>query len=138
MERLGIDLASFAPAAAGLADEGKSPIYAAVDGQLAGMLAVADPVKQSSAEAIAALHAMGLRVAMVTGDNERTANAVARLLGIDDVLAEVLPDGKAEAVRESTMRRRWPRPTWASRSARAPMSRSSQPTSFLCAETSLG
>jgi Cu+-exporting ATPase len=99
MERLGIDLASFAPAAAGLADEGKSPIYAAVDGQLAGMLAVADPVKQSSAEAIAALHAMGLRVAMVTGDNERTANAVARLLGIDDVLAEVLPDGKAEAVR---------------------------------------
>jgi heavy metal translocating P-type ATPase len=99
MAQLGVDVGPFARTAGDLADEGKTPLYAAVDGRLAAVLAVADPVKETSAEAVAALKARGLRVAMVTGDNRRTAEAVARRLGIDEVLAEVLPDGKAEAVR---------------------------------------
>ena len=99
MTRLGIDTAAFAGEAGRLADEGKSPLYAAVNGELAAVIAVADPVKDSSPEAVSALHRLGLRVVMVTGDNARTANAVAHQLGIDDVLAEVLPDGKVDAVK---------------------------------------
>ena len=98
MTRAGIDVSRFAEVAAGLADEGKSPIYAAIDGQLAAIIAVSDPVRETSAEAIAALHALGLKVAMITGDNRRTAHAVARRLGIDEVVAEVLPDGKVAAI----------------------------------------
>src|SRR5690606_8313650 len=79
--------------------EGKSPLYAAVDGRLAAILAVADPIKETTPRAIEALHALGLRVAMITGDNRRTADAIARKLGIDEVVAEVLPHGKVEAVR---------------------------------------
>jgi Cu+-exporting ATPase len=99
MAERGVDISSFAAEAARFAEAGKTPLYAAVEGQAAAVLAVADPVKPTSRAAIAALHQLGLKVAMVTGDNRRTAQAVARELGIDDVLAEVLPGDKAEAVR---------------------------------------
>ena len=99
MARLGLDVAPFAPLAERLGSEGKTPLYAAVDGRLAAVLAVADPVKATTPEAIRALHALGLKVAMITGDNRRTAEAIARSLGIDEVVAEVLPDGKVDAVR---------------------------------------
>ncbi|WP_279480366.1 heavy metal translocating P-type ATPase [Aureimonas sp. SK2] len=99
MARLGLDPSVFALEAERLAVEGKSPLYAAVDGRLAALVVVSDPVKATSAAAIGALHDLGLRVAMVTGDNERTAKAVAARLGIDKVFAEVLPDGKVAAVR---------------------------------------
>jgi Cu+-exporting ATPase len=99
MRQLGLDVSAFAAEAARLADEGKSPLYAAVDGELAAVLAVADPIKDSSPAAVRALHTLGLRVAMITGDNRRTAEAIAKKLGIDEVLAEVLPDGKVEAVK---------------------------------------
>lgn len=99
MRRLGLDVALFAETAARLGNEGKSPLYAAIDGRLAAIVAVADPIKQTTPAAIAALHALGLKVAMITGDNQRTARAIANQLGIDDVIAEVLPEGKVEAVR---------------------------------------
>ncbi len=99
MEKLGLKVAVFAEIAARLADEGKSPLYAAIEGKLAAILAVADPVKPTTPQAIKALHALGLRVAMITGDNARTAQAIARQLGIDEVVAEVLPDGKVAAVK---------------------------------------
>jgi heavy metal translocating P-type ATPase len=99
MRRLGIDLAPFAATAVRLADAGKSPLYAAIDGRLAAIIAVADPVKDTTPQAIAALHRLGLRVVMVTGDNRRTAEAIARRLGIDEVRAEVLPTDKAEIVK---------------------------------------
>jgi len=99
MEKLGLDVAFFADIAVRLADESKSPLYAAIDGKLAAILAVADPVKATTPKAIKALHALGLKVAMITGDNARTAQAIARQLGIDEVVAEVLPDGKVAAVK---------------------------------------
>ena len=99
MVKLGLDLASFADTAARLGDEGKSPLYAAVEGRLAAILAVADPIKETTPQAICALHGLGLKVAMITGDNARTAGAIARQLGIDEVVAEVLPDGKVAAVK---------------------------------------
>jgi Cu+-exporting ATPase len=98
MARLGLDVAAFAEAAARLADEGRTPLYAAVDGRLAAAVAVADPIKETTPTAIEALHRLGLSVAMVTGDNRRTAEAIARRLGIDEVAAEVLPDGKVAVV----------------------------------------
>ncbi|HET9028309.1 MAG TPA: heavy metal translocating P-type ATPase [Trueperaceae bacterium] len=100
MRRLGLDTQAFAGAADALANAGKTPMYAAVDSQLAAVLAVADPIKPSTPAAISALHALGLRVAMITGDDRRTANAIAAQLGIDEVLAEVLPDGKVAAVKQ--------------------------------------
>ena len=99
MEKLGLDVAFFADIAVRLADESKSPLYAAIDGKLAAILAVADPVKATTPQAVKALHALGLKVAMITGDNARTAQAIARQLGIDEVVAEVLPDGKVAAVK---------------------------------------
>ncbi|KKB80655.1 ATPase [Devosia limi DSM 17137] len=99
MVELGHDVAVFAATAERLGDEGKSPLYAAIDGRLAAVIAVADPIKATTPAAIKALHDLGLKVAMVTGDNARTARAIAARLGIDDVVAEVLPDGKVEAVR---------------------------------------
>ena len=83
-----------------LAEEGKTPMYIAADGKLLGIIAVADILKQSSVEAVKALHAMGIQVAMITGDNKRTAEAIARQAGIDRVLAEVLPQDKAEEVQK--------------------------------------
>ena len=100
MAQLGVDVTAFGEEAGRLADEGKSPLYAAVDGRLAAVLAVADPIKASTPAAVKALHDLGLRVAMITGDNKRTANAIAKQLGIDEVLAEVLPDGKVDAVKQ--------------------------------------
>jgi Cu+-exporting ATPase len=99
MTRLGISVAASAEAER-LAREAKTPLYAAVDGELVAIVAVADPVKQTTASALQALHAQGLKVVMITGDNARTANAVAEQLGLDDVVAEVLPDGKVAAVRD--------------------------------------
>ncbi|MCD2516764.1 heavy metal translocating P-type ATPase [Massilia sp. G4R7] len=99
MRLLGMDVGVFADTAERLGSEGKSPLYAAIDGRLAAIIAVADPIKASTPAAIAALHRLGLKVAMITGDNQRTAQAIARRLGIDDVVAEVLPEGKVEAVR---------------------------------------
>jgi Cu+-exporting ATPase len=100
MTSLGLDVSVFEGEAGRLADDGKSPLYAAVDGRLAAIIAVADPLKESTPAAVRALHDLGLRVAMITGDNRRTAEAIARRLGIDEVLAEVLPDGKVDAVKQ--------------------------------------
>lgn len=99
MESLGIDTAVFKESAQQMAAQGKSPLYAAVDGRLAAIIAVSDPIKPTTAGAIQALHNLGLKVAMITGDNERTARAIASTLGIDEVVAQVLPDGKVEAVK---------------------------------------
>ena len=81
-----------------LANDGKTPMFVAVDGRLAGLIAVADPIRNSSRAAITQLHAMGLDVVMLTGDNQRTASAVARLAGIDRVVAGVLPAGKVAEI----------------------------------------
>ena len=93
-----IDVSVFAREAERLGDTGKSPLYAAIDGRLAAIIAVSDPIKETTPQAIKALHNLGLKVAMITGDNRRTAEAIARQLGIDEVIAEVLPEGKVEAV----------------------------------------
>jgi len=100
MAKLGIDIAPFAATASRLAEDGKSPLYTAIDGKLAAIIAVADPIKPTTLEAISALHDLGLKVAMITGDNRRTAEAIARRLGIDRVVAELLPDGKVAAIRD--------------------------------------
>lgn len=110
MQQLGLDLMSaelrpLAAQSAALAAAGKSPLYAAIDGQLAAVIAVADPVKDTTPAAINALHALGLKVAMITGDNERTAQAIAAQLGIDEVVAGVMPEGKVEALK--TLRARY-------------------------------
>jgi Au+-exporting ATPase len=99
MRKLGLAIDAFDQTAERLGDEGKTPLYAAIDGKLAAIIAVADPIKETTSEAISALHALGLKVAMITGDNARTADAIARRLGIDEVVSEVLPDGKVEAVK---------------------------------------
>ncbi len=83
-----------------LAGEGKTPMYIAVDAKLAGIIAVADTVKENSKKAIEKLHQMGIKVAMITGDNKRTAEAIARQVGIDRILAEVLPQDKANEVKK--------------------------------------
>ncbi len=100
MTQLGLDVASFLPAAQRLGEQGKSPLYAAIDGRLAAVIAVADPIKETTPAAIKALHALGLRVAMITGDNAATAAAIAKQLGIDEIAAEVLPDGKVAALKK--------------------------------------
>jgi Cu+-exporting ATPase len=82
-----------------LSNEGKTPMFLAVEGEVAGIIAVADTVKENSKKAVEALHRMGLEVVMLTGDNQRTAKAIANQIGIDRVLAEVLPEMKAEEVR---------------------------------------
>jgi Cu+-exporting ATPase len=95
-----IDTGAAAGDADRLSGEGKTPMYIAVDGKFAGLVAVADVVKESSARAIAALHGMGIQVAMITGDSKRTAAAIAAQVGIDRVLAEVLPQDKALEVKQ--------------------------------------
>jgi heavy metal translocating P-type ATPase len=98
MTARGIDIAAFADRAATLADRGESPVYAARDGKAVALLSVADRVKPTTPEAIATLKARGLRLAMITGDDARTARAIARDLGIDEVVAEVTPEGKVAAL----------------------------------------
>jgi len=95
MIREGIALGDLEERSESLADDGKTPMYIALDGRAAGILAVADTVKEDSKSAIAAMKKMGLEVVMITGDNERTAKAIARQVGIDRVMAEVLPQDKA-------------------------------------------
>ncbi len=98
MDREQVNLGDFEQKSASLADDGKTPMYVAVDGQLAGIVAVADTVKDDSAEAIASLQKMEIEVVMITGDNKRTAEAIARKVGITRVLSEVLPEDKAHNV----------------------------------------
>lgn len=83
-----------------LAGEGKTPMYVSIDGKMVGIIAVADTVKENSKKAIEQLHKMGIEVAMITGDNKRTAEAIAKQVGIDRILAEVLPQDKANEVKK--------------------------------------
>jgi Cu+-exporting ATPase len=98
MEHVGVDASSLVARADALRAEGQTIMFAAVDGEPAGFLGVADPIKETTPDALRALHADGVRVVMLTGDNETTARAVATKLGIDEVMADVLPDQKAEKV----------------------------------------
>lgn len=100
MAQLGFNVTDFMQTAKRLGEQGKSPLYAAIDGRLAAIIAVADPIKESTPEAIKALHDLGLKVAMITGDNAATAAAIAKQLGIDEIAAEVLPDGKVAALKQ--------------------------------------
>ena len=99
MEKLGIGLQDVKEKASSLANDAKTPMYAAIDGKLAAVIAVSDPLKAGSREAIDALSALGLEAAMLTGDNALTANAIAVHAGIRRVMAEVLPDQKAQEVK---------------------------------------
>ncbi|NOT05228.1 MAG: copper-translocating P-type ATPase [Anaerolineales bacterium] len=96
----GIQLGDLESAVARLQSEAKTAMLVAVDNRAAGIIAVADTIKESSKEAVAELHRMGLKVAMITGDNQKTAEAIAKQVGIDVVLAEVLPEGKASEVKK--------------------------------------
>lgn len=100
LELAGVNAAALEADATRLADEGKTPVFVALDDRLAGVIAIADPVKADSRAAIAALRRLGLQVVMITGDNRRTADAIGRTVGIDRVLAEVLPQDKAHEVRK--------------------------------------
>jgi Cu+-exporting ATPase len=143
MERAAIDVRPLRTAALVQAEQGGTPMYVAVDERAAGLITVADTVKPESPEAIAQLEALGLQVWMITGDNAATAHAVARQVGIEHVLAEVLPADKAAKVAELQAQGHvvamsgdgvndaaaLARPTSASRSAPAPTSPSPPPTS---------
>jgi Cu+-exporting ATPase len=100
MEERNIPLAGLEAESDRLAGEGKTPMYVALDGKAAGIVAVADVLKKSSTAAVERLHKMGIEVAMITGDNKKTAAAIARQAGIDRVLAEVLPQDKAAEVKK--------------------------------------
>jgi Cu+-exporting ATPase len=124
MGEMSVDLRSLPERAERMLTLGQTVMFVAVEGKAAGLVGVADPVKETSAEAIRAIHAEGLRLVMLTGDSRMTAESVAKALGIDEVIAEVLPDGKREVVRRlqregakcpwretgSTMPPPWPRP----------------------------
>lgn len=99
LEAAGIDVRPLSAAAEELAADGKTPVFVALDGRAAGVIAIADTLKAGSVTAVAELHRLGLEVAMLTGDNRRTAEAIARSVGISRVLADVRPDGKAAAVK---------------------------------------
>lgn len=103
MARESVELGAMAEAGRSLGTRGRTPLYVAVDGEIAALIGVADPVKPATAPAIAALHARGFKVAMVTGDNRATADAIGREIGIDRIVAEVLPEGKVDAL--SALRR---------------------------------
>ena len=100
LEHAGLEHASLQAASEQLASEGKTPVYVAIDGKCVGIIAVADVVKPSSRAAIQRLHDMGIEVAMISGDNQRTAAAIAKQVGIDRVLAEVLPQDKSAEVKK--------------------------------------
>ena len=143
LSEAGIDAGDLDERAAALAAAGKTPMFVALDGQLAGLIAVADTLKPTARETIRRLGELGIVTAMITGDNRRTAEAVARELGIARVFAEVLPADKAGHVADlqaegsawrwsamaSTMRPPWPAPRSASPSARGPTWRSRPPMS---------
>ncbi len=99
LDDYGIDPGQLAAQAEALRGEGQTVMYVAVAGQMAGLLAVSDPIKETTPEAIKQLHAEGIKIVMLTGDNRATAEAVGKKLGIDEIVAEVLPDEKAEAVK---------------------------------------
>ena len=99
MDARGIELGSLAEQAEKLRADGQTVMFVAIDGRVAGLIGVADPIKESTPGAIQALHGEGIRLVMLTGDSRTTAEAVARKLGIDDVMAEVLPDQKADKVK---------------------------------------
>ncbi|PVZ82039.1 copper-translocating P-type ATPase [Serratia sp. S1B] len=98
MQQLGLSVEVFSEQVQQLAEQGKTPIYAAIDQELVAMFVVSDPIKSTSYTAIQNLHQLGLKVAMITGDHHVTAQAIAKQLGIDEVIAEVLPEGKVNAV----------------------------------------
>jgi Cu+-exporting ATPase len=100
MDESGISLTGMEEISDRLAEEGKTPMYVAINGTLAGIVAVADVVKESSRAAIESLHKMGMEVAMITGDNAKTAAAIAKQVGIDRVLSEVLPKDKSNEVKK--------------------------------------
>lgn len=99
MQQQKINTDKFTETATRLAKEGKTPFYMAINQQLIAITAVADPIKETTPQAINAFHQLGLKVVMITGDNKHTAQAIAKQLGIDEVVAEVLPDGKVEAIK---------------------------------------
>lgn len=98
MKEKNVDISSLDAQSERLSNEGKTPMYISINSELKGIIAVADTVKENSKEAIEILHSMGIKVAMITGDNKNTANAIAKQVGIDIVLAEVLPEDKANEV----------------------------------------
>src|SRR5690606_38919470 len=98
LEERGIDASPLAETADALRGDGATAIYIGIDTVVAGVFAIADPVKETTPAALAALHRNGIRIVMLTGDNRTTAEAVARTLGIDEVEADVLPDGKSAAI----------------------------------------
>jgi Cu+-exporting ATPase len=106
LESHGIAMDSLRTAAAALAGEAKTPLWIAIDGRLAGIVAVADTIKPTSVRAIRQMHAEGLRVVMLTGDTESTARAIAREAGVDEVIAGVLPAGKVDAIKRLQSQRR--------------------------------
>jgi len=97
---LGIEAGGIGATADERRDQGETVMFVMVEGRVAGLISVADPVKETTPEALAALHKLGFRIVMATGDNERTAKAVAGRLGIDEIRAEVLPEDKARIIRE--------------------------------------
>ncbi len=100
MQDLGLKPGRLAGVAGERRDEGETVMFVAIDGAIAGLVSVADPVKQTTPDALRALHTLGLRIIMATGDNERTAKAIAVRLGIDEIRADVLPEDKARIIRE--------------------------------------
>ena len=100
MEDLKIDLRDWGARAESLRREGQTVMFVAAEGKAAGLLGVADPIKESTAEALQSLHAEGLRVVMLTGDSKTTAEAVAGKLKLDEVIPEVLPQEKAETIKK--------------------------------------
>jgi Cu+-exporting ATPase len=99
LEAFKIGFSDLNPEAEALRTEGKTAMYVAIDGKLAGIVSVSDPIKETTAEAIEKLHKEGLRIVMLTGDNQATAKAVADKLGLDEFMAEVMPEDKADAVK---------------------------------------
>lgn len=104
MQQYGIDIKAIFPTMENLESDGKTAMLAAINGQYAGLVAVADTVKDTSHEAVRRLQEMGIEVIMMTGDNHRTAQAIGKEVGVDAVIAEVLPEGKAEEVKNYNSR----------------------------------
>ena len=100
MRDRGIDIKDLEKKAEEFAGDGKTPIYVSLDGKSAGLIAVADPLKESSVEALEKLKKLGLKVVMLTGDNKKTAEAIARKAGIDGVISEVLPEDKVHEIKK--------------------------------------